>query len=73
MLVYAPDSFICWNCIFAYSSPRVHTLLHGLSPGFLRFGGTVADMTVFTDEPPDILKDINIKPELVPMNSELKT
>jgi len=43
---------------FNFSSPRIHTLLRGLSPAYLRFGGSPADYSVFTEESSAFIKSI---------------
>lgn len=42
-----------WNR-FDFSSPRVFTLARGLSPAFLRFGGTAEDWLHYKEKDPEI-------------------
>ena len=39
------------NRYYHFSSPRVQTLLRGLSPAYLRLGGNAADYTVYSNKP----------------------
>ncbi len=54
---------------FDFNSPRVHTLLRGLAPGYLRFGGGSADNVVYTDVPSNILPGLNLSPGMIQVNS----
>ena len=49
------------NGYFHFSSPRVQTLLKGLSPAYLRLGGNAADYTVYSNEPSLLNHVLNCK------------
>ena len=48
------------TCV-TFSSPRVQTLMKGLSPAYLRLGGTSADYVVFSNEPIHAFYTLNSK------------
>ena len=53
------------------SSPRVQTLMRGLSPAYLRFGGSPADWIVFSNEPEEVFeKSAGVAKMLHTYNSE---
>ena len=53
-----------------FSSPRVQTLLRGLSPAYLRLGGTSADYVVFSNEPVEVFENSGVSPTLHTYNSK---
>ena len=53
-----------------FSSPRLHTLLRGLSPAILRVGGSPADWLVF-DVPQKRLAPLTMKKPLISMTREI--
>ena len=44
-----------------YSSVKLHTLMHALSPAILRVGGTTANW-LFFNKPTQVLKSLHLKP-----------
>ena len=52
------------------SSPRVETLLKGLSPAYLRLGGTSADYVVYSNEPVEVFENSGVSPPLHTYTSE---
>ncbi len=56
-----------WKNFNPYS-PRVQTLLRGLSPGYFRLGGGSADHVVYTNEPPEIFKELTKGNPLLTIN-----
>ena len=58
---------------YFFSSPRVQTLMRGLSPAYLRFGGSPADWVVFSNEPEEVFeKSAGVAKMLHTYNSEYK-
>ena len=51
------------------SSSRVHTLMKGLSPAYLRLGGTSADYLVFSNETDEGLQKSGVSPGVNALNS----
>ena len=47
----------------------MQTLLRGLSPAFLRFGGSPADYSMFTEADPIFLKSLGLHPQKRPYGS----
>ena len=59
------------NYFLIFSSPRVQTLMRGLSPAYLRFGGSPADWIVFSNEPVEVFeKSAGVAKVLHTFNSE---
>ena len=54
----------------SFSSPRIQTLLKGLSPAYLRLGGTSADYVVYSNEPVEVFEKSGVSPTLHTYTSE---
>ena len=63
------EPHLLWEITFNYSSPRVQTLMRGLSPAYLRIGGTTADQKVFSQQPSEVFQSTS-DPTLLVLNSE---
>lgn len=49
--------------VFCFSSAKLHTLLHAMSPAILRVGGSPADW-LFFDKPLSVLQAAGLRPNV---------
>ena len=65
-----PPLEILYHALFLLpcSSSRLRTLMRGLSPAYLRFGGTSADYSVFTEISPSKLEHTGTQPKQAAMS-----
>ena len=50
------------TCVFCFSSAKLHTLMHAMSPAILRVGGSAADW-LFFDKPQSVLQAAGLRPK----------